>query len=357
MKKNKIQTSFVTILFIALGIYFAMMIRGGSVEMDNTATGNVLNSGVAKVVDDDDDAEVDATGVDVVIEPSVEATATVEDETGVAEVVGDDDGAEVDAGGVEVQESVEVTVAVVDEVVVEEEEYTCPVAVDIELFETYVFVTDEMPPLERTAHRIGNQYEYTASRITRRNTLSESPSYTYPPHARPQPVRPQEMVITLDATTIVYDHEEDIPESRRSGIRDWLSSIAFVTHAHAWSCDVPRLYSEDVIEILRITSSSDFSEQFPAGSSLNRLFDVRHSTASYYYFSPYRVSDSPDAGFYNVDEFVETQPKVGASIQFTLNTEPTASDTHQFFIEYRDSGGRDLTVSTQTIVFDMDAAE
>lgn len=111
----------------------------------------------------------------------------------------------------------------------------------------------------------------------------------------------------------------------------------------AMACSPLPPYTDELISQLTITSDSDFSTLYPAGSSLNKLFAVQYTSA----YQDYDYTSGQ-----NVDEFVDFNPHGALKIQIVLTEPPTVAKEHVFKIQYMHDSGEYFEVYTAQVVFE-----
>lgn len=136
--------------------------------------------------------------------------------------------------------------------------------------------------------------------------------------------------LTLFATiSFVYNEES------------WYKKIKLFSVAYATSCAISDTFTQEIIASINISSDSDFSVNYPAGSSLNELFKVSYIDNN--------TSQNPVNQ--NVNEFVSTSPQAGTTINLLLLSHPDISKAHVFKIEYAHTNGEYYELYTDTMNF------
>lgn len=102
-------------------------------------------------------------------------------------------------------------------------------------------------------------------------------------------------------------------------------------------------HTDEIISRLTITSDSDFSTWYPAGSSLNKLFAVQYTSA---------YQDYNYASGQNVDEYVDLNSHGALKIQFVLTEVAVLSKEHVFKIEYMYDDGENFEAYNEQIAFE-----
>lgn len=121
-------------------------------------------------------------------------------------------------------------------------------------------------------------------------------------------------------------------------------SFSIFPKAHACSPAPP--FTNEKIELMTITSTSDFSEEYPSGTDLKVLFSVIYNETNLY------DTSGENLVAYRLDEYVALKPNAGALMQLVLNDTPAVSKSHQFYIEYSHTDGEFFTMSTQEVEFE-----
>lgn len=99
----------------------------------------------------------------------------------------------------------------------------------------------------------------------------------------------------------------------------------------AYACSPVLPYTEQRLKEIKITSTADFSDDLPAGTSLNDVFDVVYINDVN---TPYYSSDNSETVYFSVSSFLK-QPNIHVTevTQLALNIEPTYKQNHIFLIE------------------------
>ena len=119
--------------------------------------------------------------------------------------------------------------------------------------------------------------------------------------------------------------------------------LDFLFGKPAMACSPAPPYTNEIISQLTITSDSDFSTSYPAGSSLNTLFAVQYTSA----YQDYNYVSGQ-----NVDEYVDLNPHGALRIQFVLTEVPALAKEHIFKIEYVHEGGEYFEAYTERVRFE-----
>ena len=127
-------------------------------------------------------------------------------------------------------------------------------------------------------------------------------------------------------------------------------SIDFSLFRSAIACSPVPPSTYENITILKITSDADFSNEYPVGSNLNKLFFVKKTwgrgvNSNYDSFMLYNKNIT-------IDEFLLAKPPGMRAIQMILSMVPTISKTHNFKIEYTHSDGEFFEIFLKTVNFE-----
>jgi len=130
---------------------------------------------------------------------------------------------------------------------------------------------------------------------------------------------------------------------RKSKIR----SFSFINSAIACSPVPP--YTNQKIVSINISSTSVYSDDTQAGSSLNHIFDVAFDEAGNTNYE--KVSDIYT--LYSLEEYLK-QPDIraGEVIQLMFNTLPNSGSEHVFTVEYSLDTGEIFEVSSNPVLFE-----
>jgi len=102
-----------------------------------------------------------------------------------------------------------------------------------------------------------------------------------------------------------------------------------IKSAYACSPVSPPIKRVEIVEI-NITSSYDFNDATPAGSTLNSLFNVRYSASE----TPFYRYVNAELQYFSLSEYLEQEHVyAGQVIQLKLNTEPDYVDPYYFYID------------------------
>ncbi len=185
------------------------------------------------------------------------------------------------------------------------------------------------------------QYDITS--ISAKATVSEPPfnsfgsPFTTTEFNTGQTVSVDQFILELNATT-------GPAFTSNNKITNPPFQFSLIPIAKACSPALP--FTKEKISAIAITSSSDFSNEFPAGTDLKPLFLVIYNEP--YLFDKSSGENKP----YSLEEFVELNPSAGHLIQLNLSQSPDISKTHQFNIEYSHEDGEFFMMSLADITFE-----
>lgn len=143
----------------------------------------------------------------------------------------------------------------------------------------------------------------------------------------------------LDLNQLVLTLRSDINYVKANTIE-----FNFISSAYASSCPDPGIYTDERIASINITSDSDFSIQYPAGSNLNDLFNVAYVGNLDFVGGSTIVNKS-------VNDYVATTPSANYVINIELTSLPDISKTHTFKIEYTQTNGEYYEFYTNALNF------
>lgn len=127
------------------------------------------------------------------------------------------------------------------------------------------------------------------------------------------------------------------------------TSFDFSLMSKAYACSPVLPYTQQRISSINITSSAAFSDDLPAGSSLNDVFDVVYLD---YVPTPYYNSTGDSIDYFSVSEFIAQDDNIPAEItQLALNTEPSFKQNHVFFLEINFHSGEQFLLESREISF------
>lgn len=154
----------------------------------------------------------------------------------------------------------------------------------------------------------------------------------------PDPVDSELFVISLQAL------------SKTQAARQMKSKgFSFSLMSKAYACSPVPPYTEDKIIDLQITSTADFNNDLPSGSSLNGVFDISYMT---YTDSSYFSSKDGTRDYFSVDEFLaQEEPQAADIMQLRFNTTPEYKDNHVFYIRIELDTGEVIDLETQELNF------
>lgn len=139
----------------------------------------------------------------------------------------------------------------------------------------------------------------------------------------------------------------DIETSSLAKRFDSVFDFSLINKAYACTTVLP--YTKQRISGINITSSAAFSDDLPAGSSLNDVFDVVYLD---YVPTQYYAQVNGDVDYFSVTEFTAQPDNMPAKItQLALNTEPTYKQNHVFFIEINFHTGEQFLLESREISF------
>ncbi|WP_260492034.1 DUF5034 domain-containing protein [Pseudoalteromonas maricaloris] len=129
-------------------------------------------------------------------------------------------------------------------------------------------------------------------------------------------------------------------------------SFEFSLISTAYACSPVPPYTDEKITDINITSSAAFSDEFPAGSSLNEVFDIVYIGSDYSNQVDYRRLDNGENDYFSISEFLDMEDKKASEfIQFALNSEPTYKQNHVFYIEISLDTGEQFSLESQELSF------
>lgn len=126
------------------------------------------------------------------------------------------------------------------------------------------------------------------------------------------------------------------------------SSFSFSLISPAYACSPPPPYTDETIQSLNITSDSDFSADYPAGSNLNPLFTVEYRD----WTTPLHTDANGNQTPYTLNEFVAANEKGARKIQLRMIAAPASGQSHIFNIDYQHTNGEQFSASTGVIRFE-----
>ncbi len=130
--------------------------------------------------------------------------------------------------------------------------------------------------------------------------------------------------------------------------QDKKRSFNFSFMSSAYACSAIPAYTNEVIANFTITSTADFSDDLPANTSLNSVFDVQYNEKLLYKHN----SSSDTFTAFNINEFVAQNPQGSKLIQLKLNTLPETDQVHIFTLHYTHTNGEEFIVSSNEITFE-----
>ncbi|MEE8059431.1 MAG: hypothetical protein V3T17_16585 [Pseudomonadales bacterium] len=128
---------------------------------------------------------------------------------------------------------------------------------------------------------------------------------------------------------------KNTPEKRENNI----FNISLFNTAYAYSPLPP--FPRDRIEMLNITSTENFSDEYAAGTTLNIIFQIEFSEEERFRNVP------PD-----IEGFIAIEPRTGRLLQLKLIQPPTLSKKHQFNVEYMYDNGEYFLLTTPLVSFE-----
>ncbi len=125
--------------------------------------------------------------------------------------------------------------------------------------------------------------------------------------------------------------------------------LRFSLFNRAYACSpVPPSPNEEIASI-NITSSNNFNDIYPAGTSLNGVFNVVYTDAS----ADFARISGDATEFFSLEEYLQQEEVTPSQLfQLVLNTEPTSNNVHQFDIEIIFTNGKVFEISTSQVTFD-----
>lgn len=192
-----------------------------------------------------------------------------------------------------------------------------------------------------------DQEEYTVDAITAavlayEHEMPAPEHFSFHSTQTEQSVSPEEplvynrLILEVTAATHLVN-QTSAPQASR-----WQWSL-FET---AYACSPPYWrVSIDHITDLTITSTSDITPEYPAGTDLADLFYVTGTS------EPYALSYWEDGQFfsYSVAQFLDLHPTAAEALWLRLGQAPDSVQDHAFTITYHLEDGRVLTANTQTV--------
>jgi len=146
-----------------------------------------------------------------------------------------------------------------------------------------------------------------------------------------------QFVLELSATTGPAFSSNDPPPKP-------MFSLSLIPTANACSPIEP--FTNEKIASITITSSNDFSNEYPSGTDLAPLFLVISNDL--YLFNRSTGEKLP----YSLDEYLALNPPAGKLLQLSLSLSPPINKTHQFNIEYSHENGEFFMMSLPEVTFE-----
>lgn len=171
------------------------------------------------------------------------------------------------------------------------------------------------------------------------SSFSNFPGRTYgdSQYSEGEQVPYDNLALSFDSITenIAFHHSKD-------------RHIRFSIFDQAYACSPVTPITQEKITNISITSSYDFNDANPSGSSLNSFFDVIYAE------SETRFWDYIDSEYYylSVEEYMsQEEVDAGYVVQLRLNTEPQYTDSQQFSISISLDSGEHFILETPEISF------
>jgi hypothetical protein len=147
------------------------------------------------------------------------------------------------------------------------------------------------------------------------------------------------LVFTADTTS----NPTNAPSLARQSFR-----FNFSLLSSAYACSPPMPYTDELLSAINITSDSDFSADYPAGSDLNALFDMQYHENG----TLLKTDANGERSHYTLSEYNELSYAATQYFQLRLNQAPQNGSHHQFSIEYMHKDGEHYSMSTEVISFE-----
>ncbi|MEJ6476622.1 hypothetical protein [Pseudoalteromonas piscicida] len=129
-------------------------------------------------------------------------------------------------------------------------------------------------------------------------------------------------------------------------------NFQFSLISSAYACSPTLPFTNENITDINITSSAAFSDDLPAGSNLNDVFDVVYIGLEYRNQVAYGTLDNGEKDYFSISEFLEIeQREAGKVIQLALNSEPSYKQNHVFYIEVSLDTGEQFLLESQELSF------
>lgn len=162
-----------------------------------------------------------------------------------------------------------------------------------------------------------------------KHVVSASTIQVYNAPQKPNTSTPIELRTTAEANDFMIE-VKTIPTNSNASETNFISyfvpkiSIHLFNSAHA--CSPPTSIISQKLAILNITSDSDFSEQYPAGSNLNKLFKIEFFEGED--LSGLDIEDITEESTIDYDSGHTLQ-----HLQLKLTQAPSLSKSHRFFVQ------------------------
>lgn len=170
----------------------------------------------------------------------------------------------------------------------------------------------------------------------------QTPTYVFAAdYEEGQPVPFESVVFSLSAT-IEYLYSN----SKSRGF------FQFSLFPRAYACSpIPPSAIENLEEV-SITSSVDFTDDYPAGASLNAFFDIVYMNSVWNHYELVSTDDGIVASYYSVADYMAQEDvQASSGIQLRLNSEPQNLSEHVFFINISLDSGEEFFLETPPIHF------